>query len=70
MIHILPFLQVLRINLLIMLDFVMQKASTGVKPHYLGGCVPAHLGVEDATEKLVSTNFYSSLYPLLYLYLC
>jgi hypothetical protein len=69
MILVLPFLQVLCINLFIMLDFVLQKASIEVKPHYLYDWVPTHLGVEEA-EKLVSINFYGYLYHLLYSYLC
>jgi hypothetical protein len=41
-----------------MLDFILQKASTGVNPYYLDIWMPAHQGAYDAAKKLVSTNFY------------
>jgi hypothetical protein len=42
-----------------MLNFVLQKASTGADPHYLDVWQPAHQGNVDAAEKLVSISFYS-----------
>jgi hypothetical protein len=49
-----------------MLDFVLQKASIGVEPHYLGVWVPAHLGAKEAAKKHESNIFYSCAYPFLY----
>jgi hypothetical protein len=46
-------------NLFIMLNFVLQKASTGADPHYLDVWQPAHQGNADTAEKLVSISFYS-----------
>jgi hypothetical protein len=45
-------------NLFIMLDYVLQKASTGVDHHYLYVWKRAHQGNADATKKLISINFY------------
>jgi hypothetical protein len=59
--------QVLRINLFITLDYVLQKKSTGVDPHYLDVWAPAHEGVAVTAEKLVSNNFTIMrhlLYPI------
>jgi hypothetical protein len=42
-----------------MLNSVLQKASTGVDPHYLDVWQPAHQDNEEAVEKLVSISFYS-----------
>jgi hypothetical protein len=50
--------QVLRINLFITLDYVLQKKSTGVNLHYLDVWAHAHEGDATAAEKLVSINFY------------
>jgi hypothetical protein len=50
-----------------MLNFVLEKASTRVEPHYLDVWVPAHLAKEEATKKLVSTILYSYAYHLLYM---
>jgi hypothetical protein len=46
-------------NLFIMLNSLLQKASTGVNPYYLDVWQLAHLGNVDATEKLISISFYS-----------
>jgi hypothetical protein len=35
---------------------MLQKKSTGVKPHYWDVCLPAHDGDEATAEKLVSNN--------------
>jgi hypothetical protein len=40
-----------------MLDFVLQKASTGVDPHFIDVWVPMHRDDPEATQKLVSNNF-------------
>jgi hypothetical protein len=40
-----------------MLDFMLQKNSSGVDPHYLDIWLPAHDGDANAAEKLVSNNF-------------
>jgi hypothetical protein len=45
-------------NLFLTLDSVLQKASTGVNPHYLYVWLPAHHDNVDTIEKLVSINFY------------
>jgi hypothetical protein len=39
----------LRINLFIMLDSVLQKASTGVDPHFIDVWVPMHRDDPEAT---------------------
>jgi hypothetical protein len=39
-----------------MLDSMLQKKSTGVRPHYLDVWVPAHDDDEAKAEKLVSNN--------------
>jgi hypothetical protein len=49
----------MHINLFIMLDSVLQKASTGVDPHFIGVWVPMHRDDPEATQKLVSNNFNS-----------
>jgi hypothetical protein len=49
----------MHINLFIMLDFVLQKASTGVDPHFIDVWVPMHRGDPEAMHKLVSNNFNS-----------
>jgi hypothetical protein len=67
MILILLFLQVWHINLFLMLNFVLEKASTRVEPHYLDVWVPTHLAKEEVTKKLVSTILYSYAYHLLYM---
>jgi hypothetical protein len=67
MILILSFLQVMCIKLLLMFDFVLQKASSWVESHHLDIWVPAHLGAEEAAVKLVSSILYSYAYHLLYL---
>jgi hypothetical protein len=46
-------------NLCIMLDSVMQKASTGADPQYLDVWQDAHQGNVEAAEKLVSISFHS-----------
>jgi hypothetical protein len=38
---------------------VLQKASTGVDPHYFDVWQPAHHDNADAVERLVSSSFYS-----------
>jgi hypothetical protein len=40
-------------------NFVLQKISTGVDPHYLDVWQPAHQSNAEATERLVSISFYS-----------
>jgi hypothetical protein len=47
---------VFRINLFISLDSMLQKKSTGVKPHYLDVWLPAHVDDDARAEKLVSNN--------------
>jgi hypothetical protein len=49
----------MRINLFIMLDFVLQKASMGIDPHFIDVWVPMHRDDPEATQKLVSNNFSS-----------
>jgi hypothetical protein len=39
-----------------MLDFMLQKKSTGVEPYYLDVWLPAHDDDEATTEKLVRNN--------------
>jgi hypothetical protein len=59
--------QVLRINLFITLDYVLQKKSTGSDPHYLDVWAPTHEGDAAAAEKLVSNIFTVTrhlLYPI------
>jgi hypothetical protein len=43
-------------HLFVMLDSMLQKESTGVKPHYLDIWLPAHDDDETTVEKLVSNN--------------
>jgi hypothetical protein len=43
-------------DLFITLDSMLQKKSTGVKPHYLDIWLPAHDDDEATMEKLVSNN--------------
>jgi hypothetical protein len=38
---------------------MLQKASTGVNPHYFDVRQPAHHGNADAAERLVNSSFYS-----------
>jgi hypothetical protein len=45
--------------LFIMLDSILQKASTGVDPHFIDVWVPMHRDDPEATQKLVSNNFNS-----------
>jgi hypothetical protein len=40
-------------------NFVLQKASTGVEPHYLDVWQPAHQGNVEVAERLISISFYS-----------
>jgi hypothetical protein len=60
----------LLINLFIMLDSVLQKASMGVDPHFIAVWVPMHRDDPEATQKLVSNNFnsYICMHCLFYLY--
>jgi hypothetical protein len=41
-----------------MLDYVLQKKSTGADPHYFDVWAPAREGDAAVAEKLVSNNFY------------
>jgi hypothetical protein len=43
----------------IMLDSVLQKASTGIDPHFIDVWVPMHRDDPEATQKFVSNNFNS-----------
>jgi hypothetical protein len=49
------------INLFIMLDYVLQKASTVVHPHFIDVWVPMHRDDPEDTQKLVS-NYFNSIY--------
>jgi hypothetical protein len=49
----------MRINLFIMLDSVLQKASTSVDPYFIDVWVPMHRDDPEATQELVSNNFNS-----------
>jgi hypothetical protein len=49
----------MHINLFIMLDSILQKASTGVDPYFIDIWVPMHRDDPEATQKLVSNNFNS-----------
>jgi hypothetical protein len=42
-----------------MLDSVLQKATTGVDPHFIDVWVSMHRDDPEATQKLVSNNFNS-----------
>jgi hypothetical protein len=42
-----------------MLDSILQKASTGVDPHFIDVWVHMHMDDLEATQKLVSNNFNS-----------
>jgi hypothetical protein len=42
-----------------MLDSILQKASTGVDPHFINIWVPMHRDDLEVTQKLVSNNFNS-----------
>jgi hypothetical protein len=55
-----PVLQLLCINLCITLDYLLQKASTRVEPHYLDVWVPMHQDDPQSQQKLVSINFFYS----------
>jgi hypothetical protein len=44
------------INLFVMLDSLLQRKSTGVKPHYLDIWFPAHDDDEATAKKLVTNN--------------
>jgi hypothetical protein len=44
------------INLFVMLDSLLQRKSTGVKPHYLDIWFPTHDDDEATAEKLVTNN--------------
>jgi hypothetical protein len=48
---------------------MLQKKSTGVKPHYLDVWLPVHDNNEATTEKLVSNNIKCYTYFVIYLYL-
>jgi hypothetical protein len=52
----------MHINLFIMLNFVLQKANTGVDPHFINVLVPMHRDDPKAMQKLVSNNFNSYIY--------
>jgi hypothetical protein len=53
--------------LCIMLDSLLQKASTRVEPHYLDVWVPMHQDNPQSRQKMVSINFfYSSIYASLF----
>jgi hypothetical protein len=39
------------------LDYALQKASTGVDAHFINVWVPMHRDDPEATQKLVSNNF-------------
>jgi hypothetical protein len=56
---IISFLKFCVTNLFIILNSVLQKAGTGVDPHYLDLWKPAHQSNANATEKLVSISLYS-----------
>jgi hypothetical protein len=58
----------MHINLFIMLDYVLQKVSTGVVPHFIDVWVPMHRDDPVATQKLVSNNFnnYICMHCLFY----
>jgi hypothetical protein len=53
-----------------MLDSVLQKASTGVDPHFIDIWVHMHRDDPEATQKLVSNNFnsYICMHCLFYPY--
>jgi hypothetical protein len=42
-----------------LLNSVLQKKCTGVKPHYFDVWEPAHQGDADAAERPVTISFYS-----------
>jgi hypothetical protein len=42
-----------------MLDYVLQKASTAVDPHFIDVWVPMPRDDPEVTQKLVSNNFNS-----------
>jgi hypothetical protein len=65
-----PVLQLLCINLCIMLDCLLQKASTGVEPHYLDVWVPMHPNDSHSQQKLVSTNFFYSYVCIIICFIC
>jgi hypothetical protein len=48
----------MHINLFVMLDSVLQKASTSVDPYFIDVWVPIHRDDPEATQKLVSNNFF------------
>jgi hypothetical protein len=52
-------LHLLRVNLFITLDSILQKTSTGVESHFEDLWVPMHRDDPQSQQKLVSTNFYS-----------
>jgi hypothetical protein len=60
----------MHINLFIMLDSVLQKASTGIDPHFIDVWVPMHRDDPEAMQKLVSNNFNSYIYMHCLFYLC
>jgi hypothetical protein len=45
--------------LFIILDSILQKASTSVDPHFIDVWVPMHRDDPEVTHKLVSNNFNS-----------
>jgi hypothetical protein len=59
--------ELLRINLFIILDSILQKASMGVDPHFINVWMPMHrdvciicfIPIREVTQKLVSNNFNS-----------
>jgi hypothetical protein len=54
-----PIPHLLCIYLFITLHSILQKASTGIEPHYLYVWVPLHRYDDTSTQKLVSTNLYN-----------
>jgi hypothetical protein len=60
----------MHINLFIMLDSILQKASMGVDPHFIDVWVPMHRDDPEATQKLVSNNFNSYICMHCLFYLC
>jgi hypothetical protein len=51
------FYALLCIHLFIMIDSILQKASTGVDSYFIDVWVPMHRDDLEATQKLVSNNF-------------
>jgi hypothetical protein len=53
-----------------MLDSILQKAGTGIDPHFIDVWVSMHRDDPEATQKLVSNNFnnYICMHCLFYPY--